>query len=160
MGDFIDDRTGSTGMTFSGVLLILQANSSPSFLLENVLGLLRDDQLGEVLAALRAIGPGYWVHFWKHCPVQHHGFPQSRWRIWIIGVRIDLCLAAGLETGACEEYCDQILDCIRQDWERMDIRSMLLPDDHEAIVQSFVEAHAKVARKKSDSIYSSSSSGL
>ena len=159
MGDFIDDRTGSTGMTFSGVLLILQANSSPSFLLENVLGLLRDDQLGEVLAALRAIGPGYWVHFWRHCPVQHHGFPQSRWRIWIIGVRIDLCLAAGLETGACEEYCDQILDCIRQDWERMDIRSMLLPDDHEAIVQSLVEAHAKVARKN-DSIYSSSSSGL
>ena len=82
----IDESTGSTGLTFSGVVLFLRKRSPHLFVLENVVGLGRSGQLAAAKTRLEASG---YVVFTVTLDPLTVGVPQSRPRIYIIGYSSD-----------------------------------------------------------------------
>ena len=86
--NIIDEMVSSTGLTFWATLLAVDRLRPKAFLLENVMGLLRNGAAESVAVALRA--KGYVVALLQLQP-KKFGFPNTRPRLFFLGLRRDLC---------------------------------------------------------------------
>ena len=86
--NIIKEMVSTTGLTFWATLLAIDRLRPRCFILENVMGLLRNGAAESVAAALRA--KGYIVAMVNLTPALF-GFPNSRPRLFFLGLRIDCC---------------------------------------------------------------------
>jgi DNA (cytosine-5)-methyltransferase 1 len=80
------------GMVFYGCADYIDSKRPQAFILENVKRLINHDNgktLKCVMQCLEGIGNGAYKVQWKLLQTQEHGVPQSRPRIYIIGIRRD-----------------------------------------------------------------------
>ena len=83
---FDDDR----GQIIYGLISILEAKYIKYFILENVKGLVNHDNSNTLKIILRDLdGAGYSV-YWKVLNSLDYGVPQSRERVYLVGIRKDL----------------------------------------------------------------------
>jgi len=85
---FADKR----GMVFYGVADYIDCKRPRAFVLENVKRLIGHDQgrtFAEVQRSLQSIGDGAYEVQWRCLNTQDHGVPQSRPRVYIVGIRRD-----------------------------------------------------------------------
>jgi DNA (cytosine-5)-methyltransferase 1 len=86
LGKGFKDRRG---LVFFGVADFIQTKEPRAFILENVKGLLTHDSgrtIKKVLQVLHTIGDGAYNISMKLVDTQDHGVPQSRPRVYIVGV--------------------------------------------------------------------------
>jgi len=136
------DRDGTTGVTFFGVLLVLQEYTPNTFLLENGMGLAVGGMCDQVLQELRASGSGYFVYSWVHTPLDY-GLLQSRPRFYFLGIRLDLLAEAHITPDVLAQRLETSLRCFRRDRPLLDINDFLLPDEHSAVQRALASARAK-----------------
>lgn len=80
------------GMVFYGCADYIETNRPRAFILENVKRLIGHDDgntFKQVLLSLNGIGDGAYEVKWQILNTEDHGVPQSRPRIYIVGVRRD-----------------------------------------------------------------------
>ena len=106
----IDDYLGTTGLTFSGLLSILECRQPRFLLAENVAGLTVGNQHVAVEEKLSAAG--YVVFSWQNTPLQF-GVPQSRPRLWFLAIRVDLLDTANVSQSSLCDLCKSMVDRLR-----------------------------------------------
>lgn len=80
------------GMVFYGCADYIDCKRPRAFILENVRRLINHDggnTLSKVMQTLQGIGNGAYAVKWKLLNTEEHGVPQSRPRLYIIGIRKD-----------------------------------------------------------------------
>lgn len=80
------EKASKTGSTFLAVLLFVQTFKPPCVILENVFGLMRNQQHLSVMAQVGRLG--YAVVCFKMSPKLDVGFPHDRPRLYFLGVRL------------------------------------------------------------------------
>lgn len=139
------DFSTSTGSTFWGVLLVLERIRPAAVLLENVMGLLKNDQHRHVLRTLDKAG---YVAEMFLMDGRCFGHPQVRPRIYFLGIRKDLVLVAKVSF----EYLQALLTSLMSmakgaQTSGADIDTFLLPEDCEYINDLKVKASRAYEKK-------------
>ena len=147
--NIIDEMVSSTGLTFWATLLAVDRLRPKAFLLENVMGLLRNGAAESVAVALRA--KGYVVALLQLQPT-YFGFPNTRPRLFFLGIRRDLC---GLHPEA--EVEQKLVDLVWKQAERqvvLTIDEVILSEEEPIIAdmrQQMVEKlHAPTKASKKE----------
>ena len=141
-----DDCT--TGLTFRGVLLILQDWQPKAFVLENVARLLSSGELKVCLAELQKQG---YVMCWRKMDAKRFGLPQTRIRVYIWGWRQRDFAASHMSTDGLNKFCDRFTTQLEEGHALMDIDDFILPDSDWALL-----SHRASALSRSDNSSSSS----
>ena len=115
------------------------------------MGLLLTHQLNATLRELEsACSVGYVVLVYQTTPGTF-GFPQTRNRLYFVGVRADLVGDANVTLEAFRLHAARVLGALRQDWALIPQDELLLPDAHSAVQRSLAVARAKLACRSSGS---------
>ncbi len=90
---FIDEVEGTSGVTFSGVLLIIDKRDPDQLILENVRGLIETGQHLAVIHQLQLRNRH--VAWWMSNPLDH-GFPNVRHRVYFLVTKVSICSSVGM----------------------------------------------------------------
>ena len=90
--DCLESGEGTTAETFTATKKIISVGKFPLIILENVLGLKRQNQHLRVMRDLVELG---YVCEWFECLSSMFSLPHERWRIWFVAIRKDRLSAAG-----------------------------------------------------------------
>lgn len=131
---------GTTGLTWWGVVLVLQMQQPRSFILENVEGLMRHGLHLIIEAKLVALG---YIVVWKLCNSLECGMPQSRPRIWFCGWKASLISAPE----RFKLHMTEVMAKLFHDHPVTDVEEFLMPEDHPHLME--FDASASTARKTS-----------
>ena len=115
----IEERCGSTGVTFWGLCAHIGAQRPQTFLLDNVPGLLQNGRWLAAMSKLRS--KGYAVYIRLMCATSC-GFPISRERLWMFCIRGDLLPHGIAEVDVCQ-WLDELLELFVQ--LRSNLRSFI-----------------------------------
>eukprot|EP00931_Biecheleriopsis_adriatica_P081452 TRINITY_DN5477_c0_g1_i1.p1 TRINITY_DN5477_c0_g1~~TRINITY_DN5477_c0_g1_i1.p1 ORF type:complete len:404 (+),score=70.21 TRINITY_DN5477_c0_g1_i1:86-1213(+) len=104
------------GMVFYGCADYIDCKRPRAFILENVKRLINHEggkTLNKVMQTLEGIGDGAYAVDWKLLDTQDHGVPQSRPRVYIIGIRKDcqrskITFPEPLERVSIESFLDPV----------------------------------------------------
>lgn len=136
----IDDYVGSTGLTFWGVIMILQMTKPLAFILENVEGLMRHSLHLVILERLRSLG--YCV-VWRLCDALEVGIPHHRPRIWFCGWLADKLP----DVPAFQARMESAMLSLFDNHPKTDLDEFLLPEDHEVFFPDH-DVRGKMGKKK------------
>ena len=124
---------GSTGDTFRGVLMLIEKRKPKSLLLENVLGLMQNGQALVLQRKLKALG--YHTKIVSLSPINFF-MCQTRGRLWIFCIRMDLLHSAHWAVDSFDERIDKLLGMMSDDNAAIiDIDSLLDPENHPEILE-------------------------
>ena len=126
--NIVEEMVSSTGLTFWATLLAIDRLRPRCFILENVLGLLRNGGALSVQHALRT--KGYVVAMVQLTPAMF-GFPNTRPRVFFLGLRMDLCFRQPPQRVEA-----MIIDAVMRQAEmqpKLAVDDVILPEDSPVI---------------------------
>lgn len=123
----------------------LCSQQPPSVILENVLGLKGPN----LCCALQCLSEsGYIAHVEELCTLSFF-LPQARRRIYICGLRRDLCHACGISEAYVHDQMAKMFAALQSGNACLSLDDVLLPDTHPA-VQRYLDASSGKSHAKND----------
>ena len=128
----IQEAQGTTGVTFAGVLLVLQQRRPKLCILENVFGMMNHGQ--HQLVAKQVEATGYVCRIVALNPVDF-GSPQSRPRLYFLCWREDLFAESQMSLAGLGTLVQKLDRDLRRSHSLMDLDAILAPESDEDVVK-------------------------